>query len=154
MSRVGEIVLGVISALFTILAIIGVSILVVSGSAALQDELVVSDIQQEILNDPTLSGQDAEVVAQFVDVLPDVLSTFGWGFVIVLVISLVLNIIGIVAVTKNKKPKLAGIMFILAGLFAGIISLTSILLYIAAIMCFVRKSPVQATEQDEYYKTI
>ncbi|MDI2586010.1 DUF4064 domain-containing protein [Psychrobacillus sp. NEAU-3TGS] len=154
MSRTGEMVLGVISAVFTIIAIIGVSFLVISGSAAIQDESVKSDIQQEILNDPNFTGEEAEMVVQFLDVLPGMFSTFGWGFVIVLVISLVLNIVGIVAVTKNKKPKLAGAMFIIAGLFAGIISLTSILLYIAAIMCFVRKGPAQLTDQDEYYKTV
>ncbi|MFJ5770685.1 DUF4064 domain-containing protein [Psychrobacillus sp. NPDC093180] len=154
MSRTGEIVLGVISAVFTIIAIIGVSFLVVSGSAAFQDEAINAEIQQEILNDPSLTGQDAEMVVQFLDVLPGMFSTFGWGFVVVLVISLVLNIVGIVAVMKNRKPKLAGVMFILAGLFAGIISLTSILLYIAAIMCFVRKAPAQLTDQDEYYKSV
>lgn len=154
MSRTGEMVLGVISAVFTIIAIIGVSFLVISGSAAFQDEAINAEIQQEILNDPSLTGQDAEMVVQFFDVLPGMFSTFGWGFVVVLVISLVLNIIGIVAVMKNRKPKLAGVMFILAGLFAGIISLTSILLYIAAIMCFVRKAPAQLTDQDEYYKSV
>lgn len=152
MSRTGEIVLGVISAIFTVLAIILVSIFVANGSAAFQDEAFNAEIQQEILNDPTLTGQDAEMVAQVFDVLPNAFTALGWGFVIVLVISLVLNIIGIVAITKNKKPKLAGIMFILAGLFAGIISLTSILLYIAAIMCFVRKPPVQFAEQ-EYHSS-
>lgn len=148
MSRTGETVLGVISAIFTALGIILVSIMVANGSAAFQDEAFTAQIQQEILNDPTLTGQEAEMAAQILDLLPNAFSAFGWGFVIILVISLVFNIIGIVAVTKNKKPKLAGIMFILAGLFAGIISLTSILLYIAAIMCFVRKPPVQFAEQE------
>ncbi|WP_185908026.1 DUF4064 domain-containing protein [Psychrobacillus soli] len=151
MSRTGELVLGVISALFTVISIIALTFLVISGSAAFQDESFNAEIQQGLLTDPALSGQDAEM---FIDALPGMFSAFGWGIIIVFVISLVLNIIGIVAVTKNKKPKLAGVMFILAGLFAGIISLTSILLYIAAIMCFVRKSPVQSVDQDEYYKTI
>ena len=43
---------------------------------------------------------------------------------------------------NNKNPKLAGIMFILAGLFAFVLSLTSILLYIAGILCFTRKAPL------------
>lgn len=154
MSRIGELVLGVISAIFTVLAIIVVSFLVVTGSAAFQDESFKAEIQQEILNDPNLGGQDAEMFVQVFDVLPNAFSTFGWGFVIALVISLVLNIVGIFAIMKNNKPKLAGIMFILAGVFAGVISLTSILLYIAAIMCLVRKPPVQLAEQEEYYKTI
>ncbi|MFJ8063431.1 DUF4064 domain-containing protein [Psychrobacillus sp. NPDC096426] len=148
MSRTGEIVLGAISAVFTVVAIVALAFIVMSGSAALQDPAVNAELQQEILNNPNLSGQDAEMLAQAFEVLPNAFSAFGWGFIIVLVISLVLNIIGIVAVTKNNKPKLAGVMFILAGLFAGIISITSILLYIAAIMCFVRKSPVQIAEQE------
>lgn len=148
MSRTGEMVLGVISAVFTIISIIALSFLVISGSAAFQDPSLNAELQQEILNNPALTGQEAEMVVQFSDALPGMFSAFGWGFIIVLVISLVLNIIGIVSVTKNKKPKLAGVMFILAGLFAGIISITSILLYIAAIMCFVRKPPVQFAEEE------
>ena len=153
MSRTGEMVLGVISAIFTALSIILISLLVIGGNSAIQDDAFNTEIQKEILNDPSLTSQDAEAVAQVFDVLPGVFSAFGWGIVVVFVISLILNIIGIVNISKNKNPKLAGIMFILAGLFAGILSLTSILLYIAAIMCFVRKPPVQFAEQEEYYTT-
>lgn len=153
MSRTGEMVLGVISAIFTALSIILISLLVIGGNSAIQDDAFNTEIQKEILNDPSLTSQDAEAVAQVFDVLPGVFNAFGWGIVVVFVISLILNIIGIVNISKNKNPKLAGIMFILAGLFAGILSLTSILLYIAAIMCFVRKPPVQFAEQEEYYTT-
>lgn len=150
MSRTGEIVLGVISSVFTVVAIILMSLFVIGGNAAFQDELLISDIEQGIMNDPTLTGQDVELITQGVSAFTDVFSVLGWGFVVALVISLILNIIGIVAVVKNRNPKLAGIMFIAAGLFAWVISLTSILLYIAAIMCFVRKPPVKFSEQ-EYY---
>lgn len=151
MSRIGEIVLGVISAVFTAISVVVVSLIVISGSAVIQDEMFNSSLQQEILNDPTLTGQDAEIIVQIVDLLPNVFGVFGWGFVIALIISLVLNIVGVVSITKNKNSKLAGIMFILAGIFAGILTLTSILLYIAAILCFVRKPPVQFAEQEEHY---
>ncbi|WP_313891907.1 DUF4064 domain-containing protein [Psychrobacillus sp.] len=150
MSRTGEIVLGVISSVFTISAIILMSLFVIGGNAAFQDELLISEIEQGIMNDPQLIGQDMELVMEGVNAFTDIFIVLGWGFVVALVISLILNIIGIVAVVKNKNPKLAGIMFIAAGLFAGILSLTSILLYIAAIMCFVRKPPVKFAEQ-EYY---
>lgn len=146
MSRTAESVLGIISAIFTVLAIILLSLVVIGGSAAIQDDTISSEIQQEILRDPTLTGQEAEAVAQVFDILPGVFGVFGWGLIIALVISLVLNIIGIVSVRKNKNPKLAGIMFILSGLLAGILSLTSILLYVAAIMCFVRKAPMHLSE--------
>ena len=65
-----------------------------------------------------------------------------WLIIIGLIISLILTIIGIVNIWKNKNPKLAGTMFIIAGLSAGILSLTSILLYIAGILCFTKKPPL------------
>lgn len=150
MSRTGEIVLGVISSVFTVTAIILMSLFVIGGNAAFQDELFTTGVQQEILNNPTFIGQDVELAIENLNAFTDIFSVLGWGLVAALVISLILNIIGIVAVVKNRNPKLAGIMFIAAGLFAWVISLTSILLYIAAIMCFVRKPPVKFAEQ-EYY---
>ncbi len=149
MSRTGELVLGVISAIFTFLSIIAMIIFIVAGSSMFNDELFITEFEQEIYNDPTLSATDAEQTIEIMNVFFDLFSVFGWAFVVTLLISLILNIIGIVSISKNKKPKLAGIMFIIAGLFAGILSLTSILLYIAAVMCFVRKPPVSLEE--EYY---
>ncbi|SDN40188.1 Protein of unknown function [Psychrobacillus sp. OK028] len=153
MSRTGEIVLGVISAIMTLLSIILVSILVVSGSSLMQDEAFISEFENMMITDPNVTEADLQFVNDNKDVAIDAFNVFGWVFIIILIISLILNIIGIVSVSKNKNPKLAGIMFILAGLFAGIISITSILLYVAAIMCFVRKPPVQLQEQEEYYTT-
>jgi hypothetical protein len=68
---------------------------------------------------------------------------FFWLLIIGLIISLVLNIIGIVNIWRNKNAKLAGIMFIIAGVLAGLLSLSSILLYITAILCFTKKPPLQ-----------
>ena len=72
----------------------------------------------------------------------DMFADFSWLFVIALVISLIATIVGIIFIWNNKNPKLAGVMFILAGLFAYVLSPTSILLYIAGIMCFTRKAPL------------
>src|SRR5690606_2603480 len=130
MSRTGEVVLGVISAIMTLLSIILVAILVVSGSSLMQDEAFKSEFENMMITDPNVTEADIQLVNDNMDVVIDAFNVFGWVFIIILVISLILNIIGIVSVSKNKNPKLAGIMFILAGLFAGIISITSILLYI------------------------
>ncbi|MCM3357602.1 MULTISPECIES: DUF4064 domain-containing protein [unclassified Psychrobacillus] len=147
-SRTGEVVLGIIGAVFNVIAIILVSLLVINGSTALQDEEFSTIMEQEMLNDPQLTAEEAEQALGFVEVFVDLFGVIGWAAVVAFVISLIFNILGIVFVSKNKKPKLAGIMFILGGIFAGIISLTSIILYVAAIMCFVRKSPVKF--EDEY----
>lgn len=147
-SRTGEVVLGIIGAVFNVIAIILVSLLVINGSTALQDEEFKTIMEQDMLNDPQLTAEEAEQALGFVEVFVDLFGVIGWAAVVAFVISLIFNILGIVFVSKNKKPKLAGIMFILGGIFAGIISLTSIILYVAAIMCFVRKPPVKF--EDEY----
>ena len=149
MSRTGELALGIVSAVFTFLGIIATVIFLISGSSVFTDEAFLYEIEQEMYNDPALSELEAQQAADFVSVFFEMFTVLGWLAVATLVISLVLNIIGVVSVSKNKKPKLAGTMFIIAGVFAGIISLTSILLYIAAIMCFVRKPPV--SPEEEYY---
>ena len=80
-----------------------------------------------------------------------------WLIIIGLIISLVLTIIGIVNIWNNKNPKLAGIMFIIAGVFGGILSLPSILLYIAGILCFTKKPPLTDEPQfmdDQYDGTM
>ncbi|MEK3979968.1 DUF4064 domain-containing protein [Psychrobacillus sp. FSL K6-2836] len=151
MSRTGEIVLGVISALMTLLSIVLVTILVISGSNVLKDEAFTTEFQNVIAEEPTMTESDLQMIDDNMHLVIDAFNIFGWVFIIILVISLILNIIGIVSISKNKNPKLAGIMFIIAGLFAGILSPTSLLLYIAAIMCFVRKPPVQL--QEEFYTT-
>lgn len=142
-SRTGEITLGIISAVFTVISIILLSLLVTEGNAALQDESVIQEIESELANDPALAGEDLDAIMQGVSGFIDVFEVFGWAAVIILVISLIFNILAIVMIRGNRNPKLAGIFFIIAGLFAFAITPTSILLYIAAIMSFVRKPPYQ-----------
>ncbi len=149
MSRTGELALGIVSAVFTFLGTILTVIFLVGGSSVFTDEAFLYEFEQEIYNDPTLSEIEAQETIDIMSVFFEMFTVLGWLLVATLVISLVLNIIGVVSVSKNKKPKLAGVMFIIAGVFAGILSLTSILLYIAAIMCFVRKPPV--SPEEEYY---
>lgn len=145
-SRTGEIALGIIGAVFTVISIILMALFVSGGSAAFQDETVLQEIESELAADPTLAGEDLDVIMQGVSGFIEVFGIFGWTLVILLVISLVFNILAIVNISKNKNPKLAGIFFIIAGVFAYFLSLTSILLYIAAIMSFVRKPPFREDE--------
>lgn len=152
-SRTGEVILGVIGAVFNVIAIILVSLLVINGSAAFEDEEFSRTMEEEIFSDPTLTAEEAEQALGVVEVFVDLFGVLGWVAVVAFVISLIFNILGIVFVSKNKKPKQAGIMFILGGIFAGIISLTSIILYVAAIMSFVRKSPVRFEEEYTTEKT-
>ena len=92
-----------------------------------------------MLADPTLTQADLDAIYSVFTVM----GGFFWLIIIGMIISVVLNIIGIVNIWKNKNAKLAGIMFIIAGVLGGILSLPSILLYVAAILCFTKKPPLQ-----------
>ncbi|WP_172370699.1 DUF4064 domain-containing protein [Sporosarcina jiandibaonis] len=138
MKRTAEKVLSIIGAVFTLLGIIGFFVFAAIMKVALSDGTLRSQMEAEFLADPTLSAEDVDLFFSMIKSFAD----FSWLFVIVLVISLVATIVGIIFIWNNKNPKLAGTMFILAGLFAFVLSPTSILLYIAGILCFTRKAPL------------
>lgn len=140
MNRTAERVLGIISAIFTLFALV-ISAAFVSvmkfifGNGEFRQE-----IENELMNDPEmdLSPEEFEMVMQMTEGFS---GTVTWFLTIVLAISLITTIVGLVAIWNNKNPKLAGIMFIVAGIFAFVLSPTSIMLYIAAILAFTKKPP-------------
>ncbi|GKV54845.1 hypothetical protein NCCP2222_07920 [Sporosarcina sp. NCCP-2222] len=139
MNRTAEKVLSIIAvvltAIGTVASFFGVGILKLITS----DPTFRSEMRMELLSDPTFTEQDVEMFFNVFDILGGVI----WLIIIALLISLVLNIIGIVNIWNNKNAKLAGIMFIIAGVLGGVVSLASILLYVAGILCFTKKPPLQ-----------
>lgn len=135
MKRTVEKTLGIIS---LVLSIIGV---VLSGLIAAFFNVVQSDpefqmqFEQGLLSDPSITQEQIELTNTFMGLFEGAM----WFIIIGLLISAVMTIIGLVNIWNSKNPKLAGIMFIIAGVLAGFISLPSILLYIAGILCFTRK---------------
>ena len=150
MSRVGEVALGIIGTILNVLFLVIVTIAVVGASNADTAELKQVFEEEIVLADPTMTSEDIAVFNDAVDMAMDVFGIVGWVLVVTLLISVILSIIAVVKVSKNKSPKAAGILFIFAGLLSGILLLAPILFYIAAIMCFVRKTPVEY-EPDPYY---
>lgn len=146
-SRTGERVLGIIGIVFNIIAIILFAWLITSLSS-LEGTPEFEEFQQEIMNDPTFEGSPEEA-QMFMEFFMDGIGVFGWVIVALLVLSTIFAIVALVNLKKTRSAQLAGIFFILAGLLAGVLSLTSILFYIAAIMCFVRKPPMR---EDELYR--
>lgn len=147
MSRAGEVTLGVIGTILNVILLIFATLAVVGASNANPDELKQMFEEEIMLTDPTMTAEDIAVFNDAVDVGLNVVGVVGWVIVVTLLISVILSILGVVKVSKNKSPKAAGILFIFAGLLSGILLLAPILFYIAAIMCFVRKTPVE----DSYY---
>lgn len=145
MKRTGELVFGIIGSLFNLIAISFVGLLVVSMSSVsvneqFQNELV-TEMEKNYANNPNLQDIDPQSFADTVVAFTDGFGPFGWFFIVCFVISLVLGIVACIQAykAKNKKANMAGWLFIVAAIFAGIISFTSFAYYIAAIICFVRK---------------
>lgn len=136
-NRAGEKVLGVIGLVFNILAIILFVYLITTLSNEQNKVEFERFMEEEVANDPTLAEVgDPQMI---VDAIVTSFSVFSWVVIGLLVISSIFAILSLINLGKNRSAKLAGAFFIIAGLFAFVLSPTSILFYIAAIMCFVRR---------------
>ncbi|AXF56212.1 DUF4064 domain-containing protein [Salicibibacter kimchii] len=140
LKRTGEMSLGIIGVVVTFI----VGLFVVIGTVGYQSSMEM--IEQEMMQDPTLSAQEAEAGAWALELF----SSVGWWIFCMHLIGLV---IGIIAVIKlNSNAKLAGILFLVSGgamliLTLGTSFIQSVLFIIAGIMCLVRKSPVPQKEE-------
>jgi hypothetical protein len=149
--RTIEIVLGSVGTIFNLIAIAIMGLMVklvseIKNNAQVQDELV-AEFKNQLTNDPQFKDTDIQTFAESMVSAINFLGPFGWFIIICFIISVVAGIVGIVQIVKRKnKANFAGIMFLVAGVFAGILSLTSIVYYIAAIMCFVRKQKAEASD--------
>lgn len=142
-SRTGERVLGVIGIVFNVLTIILLALMMTSLSGFEGTEQH-QQLEQEILNDPMFQTADeAQMALETFNAFLGGFGVFGWILVAFLIISTIFAVLALVKLKGNRNVRMAGGFFIVAGLFAGILSLTSILFYIAAIMCFVRKPPMR-----------
>lgn len=152
MSRTGEMALGIIGTILNVILLIIVTLTVMSASAVNTADMKQMVEDEIVLADPSITPEDMALMNDTIDVFVDVFGVLGWVLVGTLIISIILSILGVVKVSKNKSPKAAGILFIFAGLLSGILLLAPILFYIAAIMCFVRKTPVHHVD-DPYYNS-
>lgn len=137
--RTGEKALGIIGSIFNVIGII-LSIIFITSLSGFEGSQMQMQMEEELRNDPNITNpQDAEMAVDAFNAVVAGFDVIGWVVVILLAISTVFAILAITKLKSFDKANTAGIFFILAGIFAGILSLTSILFYIAAIMCFVRK---------------
>lgn len=137
MKRTAEKALSIISAVFTVISIIFGFISLSFVKMMNADQAFRLEMETELLSTPDLSAEEAQLILSFIDLFEG----FIWIILVMLIISLIATIIGIIFIWNNKNPKLAGVMFIIAGLLVFLFSPTSIMLYIAAILCFTKKPP-------------
>lgn len=156
MKRTGEKVLSIIASVLNVLSVGFLILMLIGGQMLLDtgmnDPLFQSEVESEMYASGLTEAEMDEALLLMEDFL-SFISGIGWLLVVLCVIAIVLGIIGAVKVGKNAK--LAGILFIIAAILSGIISIPSILLFIAAIMCFVRKPQseeisLQKTDENGY----
>lgn len=141
MKRTVEKVFGIAAILCNLIAI-GLGGLFLAGFNGIQsDPNFANDfanIQNE-MKDPGTESVTPEDLQSLLDAISPFMGTFGWILIICFIISTVIGIAALIVGSKPEKAQLTGILLIVAGLFSGIITITSILFYIAAILFFVRK---------------
>ncbi|MFK4998056.1 DUF4064 domain-containing protein [Bacillus sp. N9] len=133
MKRTGEMTLGIIGIVCSFfMAIFGFALKWASNS-----EEVKSLILEAAENDPALNPGDTDLAFSW-------LAGAGTSMLIAAIIGIIIGIIAAIFIKGNKKPKVAGILFIVGAVLIAIISfltgfLPALLYLIAGIMCLVRK---------------
>lgn len=102
------------------------------------DPEIRGEFEAELYSTPEMTQDDIDIFLSMFNLV----GGFMWLGIIFAAVSLLLTIIGLVKVWNNSNAKLAGILFIVAGLLGGVVSLPSILLYIAGILCLTKKPPL------------
>lgn len=144
MKRTAEKVLGIISAILTGLGIVMLGGLLGVFNIMKNDPGIQGELEAELYLSPEITPNDVDTILSMFNLV----GGFMWLAILFAAVSLLLIIIGLVKIWNNSNAKLAGILFIIAGLLGGILSLPSILLYIAGILCLTKKPPLM--EENQY----
>lgn len=134
MKRTGEIVLGIIGAvIYGFFGLIGIGMIMLQN----YDEFSENVYQELVASNPEVNFPDYETMLE-------TLSFNGTMIAIVSILALIAGIVALVFLKGNKRPKAAGIIFILTGVISALglleMALFASVFYIAAgIMCLVRK---------------
>ncbi|CAH0345286.1 DUF4064 domain-containing protein [Bacillus sp. CECT 9360] len=134
MKRTGEYVLGIIGVILSALMTgLGAIFIFFQGSEDFQ-----RGMENEFANDPTLNSGDVEMIMDGMDILGPI----GWLLIVAAILGFVFGLIAVFLL--KRKPKAAGIVFIVGAVLVGLVSvgagfLPGLLYLIAGIMCLVRK---------------
>lgn len=144
LKRTGELVLGIIGVVLSFLIAVGGIIFIWAAKSEELKSIFIEEAEAQAL----LSID--EINAMF-----DSLPTIGITLLIASGIGIVLGLIAVISIKGNKKPKLAGILFIVCAILIGIITvgtgfLPALFYLIAGIMCFARKPPADMKEEIQY----
>lgn len=134
MKRTAEIVLGIIGALgYAFMAALGGFMLWMQNNRDVMEEMMTES------GDPT-----TDLTMDEFDTMIDMLGAGGWIVLVSAIAAIVLGIVAMVLLKGNKKPVIAGIIFIATAVIVSITTtglgiIAGLFYLIAGIMCLVRK---------------
>ncbi|PKH12053.1 MULTISPECIES: DUF4064 domain-containing protein [Planomicrobium] len=134
MKRTAEIVLGIIGALgYAFMAAIGGFMLWMQNNRELMEETMTGT------GDPT-----TDLTMDEFDAMIDLMGAGGWVLLASAIGAIVLGIIAMVLLKGNRKPVIAGIIFIATAVIVSFVTtgvgvIAGIFYLVAGIMCLVRK---------------
>ncbi|EUJ31513.1 hypothetical protein MFLO_08787 [Listeria floridensis FSL S10-1187] len=141
--RTGEVVLSVIGLVLAFilqggLTYVAFSFVNATKTKAGYDSFVSS--YERTVREAGVNLSDAPAASKVIDTL----SNFSTFFVVALIAMFILAVLGLVFIIGNKKPVLAGFLFLFAGICVTAATflvgfIPALLFLIAAIMCWVRK---------------
>lgn len=134
MKRTAEIILGIIGALgYAFMAALGGFMLWMQNNRDVMEEMMTES------GDPT-----TDLTMDEFDTMIDMLGAGGWIVLVSAIAAIVLGIVAMVLLKGNKKPVIAGIIFIATAVIVSITTtglgiIAGLFYLIAGIMCLVRK---------------
>lgn len=153
MKRTAEKVLIVCASILNVLFLAIGSLGIIAFRSFKNDPKMVENFVDEVNKnntDPSVSPLKVSDINEAINAFGTYANTLGIVFIIALLISIVLAITAFVYLKRKDGAKTAGILLVIAGVLAGVISVASILLYIAAIVCFVRKDKDETLQLNSY----
>ncbi|MBC1520341.1 DUF4064 domain-containing protein [Listeria aquatica] len=141
--RTGEVVLSVIGLVLALIlqgAMTIVSFNFMTKTNTESGYQVFADNYEQAIRDAGVNLNDAPAARSIVDALHG----FNTFFIVALIVVILLSILGIIFIVGNKKPVLAGFLFLFAGIVVILATflvgfVPALLFLIAAIMCWARK---------------
>lgn len=137
MKRTGEYVLGIIGIILSVLmAGLGAMFIFIQGNEELKQTM-----EAEIAKDPAVNPGDLEMMNDAMDIV----GSAGWLLIVAAILGFLFGLIAVLLL--KRRPKAAGILFIVGAVLVGFISvgagfLPGLLYLIAGIMCLVRKPKI------------
>lgn len=136
MSRTAEKALSIVSVVLNVLSLGFLVFFIFVGNMLMDDSMLTQEMEREFIGSG-LSSAEIDASIEMSKTILTFITSIGWLFVVLVIVAIVLAIIGAVKVNSNAKT--AGILFFVASLLSGLMSLAGIVLIVAGIMCFVRK---------------